>query len=196
MLRAPMSLPKLYLETTIPSYLTARRSPLARIATDQQTTQDWWDFQRHEYDLFISEAVIEEISLVPKLQLRHALGSEVVLRKAGASAGWRTDSRPQTPHPREVELRPQVRSQAGAWDRGSGIVDGEAAGAGERARPACWRRRPAFANFPARRDRKARAITPHAAGSSFRRDAETSTRDACAPRKRSVRRFHAMPGFR
>ncbi len=57
-----MSLPKLYLETTIPSYLTARRSPLARIATDQQTTQDWWDFQRHEYELFISEAVIEEIS--------------------------------------------------------------------------------------------------------------------------------------
>ena len=129
-----MSLPKLYLETTIPSYLTARRSPLARIATDQQTTQDWWDFQRHEYDLFISEAVIEEISLVPKLQ--------------------------------------------------------------ERARPACWRGRPAFANYPARRVRKACAITPHAAGSSFRRDAETSTRDASAPRKRSARRFHAMPGFR
>ncbi len=54
--------PRLYLETTIPSYLVARRSPLARIAADQQTTQDWWDFQRHEYDLFISEAVIEEIS--------------------------------------------------------------------------------------------------------------------------------------
>ena len=57
-----MSLPRLYVETTIPSYLTARRSSLARIAADQQTTQDWWDFQRHEYELFISEAVIEEIS--------------------------------------------------------------------------------------------------------------------------------------
>ena len=57
-----MSLPKLYLETTIPSYLTARRSPLARIAADQQTTQDWWDFHRQEYEIFISEAVIEEIS--------------------------------------------------------------------------------------------------------------------------------------
>ena len=52
--------PRLYLETTIPSYLVARRSPLARIAADQQTTQDWWDFHRHEYELFISEAVMDE----------------------------------------------------------------------------------------------------------------------------------------
>ena len=55
-----MSLPKLYLETTIPSYLTARRSPLARIAADQQTTQDWWDFRRQEYEMFVSEAVLDE----------------------------------------------------------------------------------------------------------------------------------------
>lgn len=50
----------LYLETTIPSYLVARRSPLARIAVDQQTTQDWWDFHRHEYEMFVSEAVLDE----------------------------------------------------------------------------------------------------------------------------------------
>ena len=56
-----MSPSRLFVDTTIPSYLTARRRPLARIATDQQATQDWWDFQQHEYDLFISEAVIEEI---------------------------------------------------------------------------------------------------------------------------------------
>ena len=52
--------PRLYLETTIPSYLVARRSPLARIAADQQTTQDWWDFRRQEYGLFVSEAVLDE----------------------------------------------------------------------------------------------------------------------------------------
>src|SRR5258708_20739975 len=57
-----MKVPTLYVETTIPSYLVARRSSLARIAADQQTTQDWWDFQRHEYELFISEAVIEEVA--------------------------------------------------------------------------------------------------------------------------------------
>lgn len=52
--------PRLYLETTIPSYLVARRSALARICTDQQTTQDWWDFHRHEYDLFVSPVVMRE----------------------------------------------------------------------------------------------------------------------------------------
>ena len=52
--------PRLYLETTIPSYLVARRSVLARISADQQTTQDWWDFRRAEYDLFISELVLDE----------------------------------------------------------------------------------------------------------------------------------------
>ena len=52
--------PRLHLETTIPSYLVARRSALARISTDQQTTQDWWDFRRHEYDLFVSVVVMRE----------------------------------------------------------------------------------------------------------------------------------------
>lgn len=52
--------PRLYLETTIPSYLVARRSALARISTDQQTTQDWWDFRRHEYELFVSAVVMRE----------------------------------------------------------------------------------------------------------------------------------------
>lgn len=55
-----MSLPKLYLETTIPSYLTARRSRDLRLAADQETTEEWWESKRHEYELFVSEAVIEE----------------------------------------------------------------------------------------------------------------------------------------
>jgi predicted nucleic acid-binding protein len=58
-----MSLPRLYVETTIPSYLTARRSPLARIATDQQTTQDWWEAQRSGYELFVSETVLDEAAI-------------------------------------------------------------------------------------------------------------------------------------
>jgi len=52
--------PRLYLETTIPSYLVARRSPLTRIAADQQTTQDWWEKKRRDYDLFTSELVLQE----------------------------------------------------------------------------------------------------------------------------------------
>ncbi|MGB8168381.1 MAG: hypothetical protein WCF18_12865 [Chthoniobacteraceae bacterium] len=55
-----MSLPKLYVETTIPSYLTARRSRDLRLASDQEATQEWWDAQRGEYDLYVSEAVLAE----------------------------------------------------------------------------------------------------------------------------------------
>jgi len=55
-----MSLPKLYLETTIPSYLTARRSRDLRLAADQEATEEWWENKRNEYQLFVSEAVLDE----------------------------------------------------------------------------------------------------------------------------------------
>ena len=58
-----MSLPKLYIETTIPSYLTARRSRDLRLAADQETTEEWWETQRHEYELFISETVLDEAGI-------------------------------------------------------------------------------------------------------------------------------------
>ena len=54
--------PRLYLETTIPSYLVARWSRDLRLAADQETTQEWWDTRRPDYDLFISEAVLQEVS--------------------------------------------------------------------------------------------------------------------------------------
>ena len=52
--------PRLSLETTIPSYLVARPSKDLRLAADQQTTQEWWESCRHKYELFISEAVLDE----------------------------------------------------------------------------------------------------------------------------------------
>lgn len=57
-----MSLPKLYLETTIPSYLTARRSRDLRLAADQETTEEWWESRRHEYELCTSAVVEVEIA--------------------------------------------------------------------------------------------------------------------------------------
>jgi predicted nucleic acid-binding protein len=53
--------PKIYLETTIPSLLTARPSRDLVIAADQQVTRDWWK-KRHKYDLVISTLVLDEIS--------------------------------------------------------------------------------------------------------------------------------------
>ena len=51
---------RLYIETTIPSYLVARPSKQLRLAADQESTQTWWENHRQKYDLFISEAVLEE----------------------------------------------------------------------------------------------------------------------------------------
>ncbi|MFO7907302.1 MAG: hypothetical protein R6U98_31930 [Pirellulaceae bacterium] len=54
--------PSVYLETTIPSYLTAWRSPELSMAAKQQTTRQWWDERRKQFDLFISDAVLLEAS--------------------------------------------------------------------------------------------------------------------------------------
>jgi predicted nucleic acid-binding protein len=49
-----------YLETTIPSYLTAWRSPDLPMAAKQQTTRQWWDERRDRFELYISDAVLLE----------------------------------------------------------------------------------------------------------------------------------------
>ena len=54
--------PKVYIETTIISYLTAWPSQKLVMAANQETTRNWWDEERQHFDLFISEAVIQEAS--------------------------------------------------------------------------------------------------------------------------------------
>ncbi len=49
-----------YIETTIPSYLTARPSRDLVRAAQQQITREWWEKHRSEYDLRVSQPVIEE----------------------------------------------------------------------------------------------------------------------------------------
>jgi hypothetical protein len=52
--------PKVYLETTIPSYLTSRPSRDLVTAAHQQITREWWDTRRHAFDLFVSQIVLDE----------------------------------------------------------------------------------------------------------------------------------------
>ena len=52
--------PKVYLETTIPSLLTARPSRDVLIAGQQQATRDWWNERRQRYQLFVSGLVLVE----------------------------------------------------------------------------------------------------------------------------------------
>jgi hypothetical protein len=51
--------PSVYLETTIVSYLAARTSRNLVVAAHQQLTRTWWD-GRIRFDLFVSQAVVDE----------------------------------------------------------------------------------------------------------------------------------------
>jgi hypothetical protein len=51
---------KVYLETTVISYLTAAPSRDIVQAAHQQITREWWD-RRKDFDLFVSQAVITEV---------------------------------------------------------------------------------------------------------------------------------------
>jgi predicted nucleic acid-binding protein len=52
---------KLYLETTIPSYLVGRPSRDLLVAAHQQITRDWWESRRADFDLYASELVLQEV---------------------------------------------------------------------------------------------------------------------------------------
>jgi len=49
-----------YVETSVVSYLTARRGRDLIVAARQEITREWWDGNRGEFDLFTSEVSIEE----------------------------------------------------------------------------------------------------------------------------------------
>lgn len=52
--------PKVYIETTIISYLTGRPSRDIIIAAHQQITEEWWRTQRNLFDLYASQLVVRE----------------------------------------------------------------------------------------------------------------------------------------
>jgi hypothetical protein len=55
-----METKKVYIETSIVSYLTARPSSDLVAAAWQTVTTEWWDTRRKLFDLFTSEVVLEE----------------------------------------------------------------------------------------------------------------------------------------
>ncbi len=54
-------MPRVYLETTIPSYLAAYPSRDLIVAAHQQISHEWWRDAAKRFDLYISEAVLHEI---------------------------------------------------------------------------------------------------------------------------------------
>jgi len=58
---------KIYLETTIPSYLVAKPSRDIVLLSHQELTKEWWENHRKDFKLFISQIVINEIRAGDKI---------------------------------------------------------------------------------------------------------------------------------
>jgi hypothetical protein len=54
---------RVYVETSIISYLVSRPSSDVRVAASQLITREWWEERSHRFDLFISEFVLTEAAL-------------------------------------------------------------------------------------------------------------------------------------
>jgi hypothetical protein len=52
--------PRLYLETTIPSYLTAWPSRDLIVAAHQQITKEWWRTRQDAFEIYVSQFVLDE----------------------------------------------------------------------------------------------------------------------------------------
>lgn len=52
--------PTVYIETTIPSLLTARPNRDVETAAQQIATREWWENRRQDFDLFVSPDVMDE----------------------------------------------------------------------------------------------------------------------------------------
>ena len=57
---------RIYLESTIPSYVVARPARDLLQAARQQLTRDWWDLKRAKHELFTSQVVLDEIAFGEK----------------------------------------------------------------------------------------------------------------------------------
>lgn len=51
---------RVYIETTIPSYLTSRPSRYVITLGHQQITREWWERDRESFELYISQFVLDE----------------------------------------------------------------------------------------------------------------------------------------
>jgi hypothetical protein len=54
---------RVYIETTIPSFVAARPSRDVVIAGKQETTRIWWELRAQRFELFVSPLVWDEAAL-------------------------------------------------------------------------------------------------------------------------------------
>jgi hypothetical protein len=62
-----------YLETTFISYLVARQSRDLLVAAHQQATQEWWAIRRGDFECYVSQVVIDEVSVGDSAEVQKRL---------------------------------------------------------------------------------------------------------------------------
>ncbi len=67
-----MASPRVYVETSVISYLTALPSRDLVVTAHQQLTRDWWN-SRGQFELYVSDAVLEEASRGDSVAARRRL---------------------------------------------------------------------------------------------------------------------------
>lgn len=67
--------PRVYIETSIPSYLTARRNRDLIATANQELTQEWWETRKDDFYLVISEFVLREASAGDPIPASNRLAS-------------------------------------------------------------------------------------------------------------------------
>ncbi len=90
---------RVYIETTVVSYLTGRPSRDMVVAAHQQVTRDWWDNRAPAFELFVSELVLQEaergdpvaarkrVALIQSMPLLQTTGEAVLLAERMVEAG-------------------------------------------------------------------------------------------------------------
>lgn len=82
--------PLLYLETTIPSYLTSKPSRDLIVAARQQITQDWWLKRRHDFQVFVSQIVFDEAAAGDRQAAAARLSTACTFCSRGTVRTWPT----------------------------------------------------------------------------------------------------------
>ena len=79
--------PRVYIETTVISYLTARPARDVVVAGHQQSTRDWWELASRRFELVVSELVRQEAGIGDRDAARARLSILDSLATLDASAG-------------------------------------------------------------------------------------------------------------
>ena len=78
--------PRVYVETTVISYLTARPARDVVVAGHQQSTRDWWETASERFELVVSELVRQEAGIGDRGAARARLSTLASLATLDATA--------------------------------------------------------------------------------------------------------------